>query len=183
VGKRERFYQQKNHSGDTALQVAGNAKNKELVQKLLFLPGADAEEKSAAHPKGVDFTGLGIHYGKLLALESALLFERNLALGERLDSQEEVIACHREAIGAVIGELGEARQSIAMLTDALERSERNQLMLMQVVSALAAGNPDVQRLLAGADGGRVAAPFLALRDLAGAGAGAGEGVEEAKGLD
>ena len=129
VEKRECFYQHTNTAGDTALNVAANARNKELVQKLMFLPGADTEDKSAAHPKGVDFTGLGIHYGKLLAHECALLFERNMAFGERLDHQEEVIAHQREAIGAVIGELGEARQNIVMLADVLERSEQNQLRL------------------------------------------------------
>ena len=175
--KRERFYQHKNTAGDTALNVAANAKNKELVQKLMFLPGADTEEKSDAHPKGVDFTGLGIHYGKLLSHEYALLFEKNLAFGERLDRQEEVVTNVVAALRATVAALEDAKEEIALL-------KQNQLLLMQMVGALAAGNPEAQRLIAGV-GGRLAAPFLALGDAAAAGAGfdADEGVEEAKGLD
>jgi hypothetical protein len=166
--KRERFYQHKNTAGDTALNVAANAKNKELVQKLMFLPGADTEEKSDAHPKGVDFTGLGIHYGKLLSHEYALLFEKNLAFGERLDRQEEVVMNVVAALRATVAALEDAKEEIALL-------KQNQLLLMQMVGALAAGNPEAQRLIAGV-GGRLAAPFLALGDAPTA----DEGVEEAK---
>ena len=207
VEKRERFYQYKNTAWDTALQVAGNAKNKELVQKLVFLPGADAEEKSGAHPKGVDFAGLGIHYGKLLAHECALLFERNLAFGDRLDHQEKVITHVVETVGAVIGELGEAKQTIGVLTDKLERSEQNQLRLadklkrskkkqllleaklerlgeayvtvMQMMGALLADQGRAFPALPG----QLAAPFLALGDAAAAGAGAGFDSDEGSEAD
>jgi hypothetical protein len=173
--KRELFYNHKNTFGDTALNVAANANNKALVLKLMFLPGANTESKSLAHPKGLDFLALGIDYGTALARENAILFERQLALGERLDYQEKVITNQREAIRAAVSELEDARREIGMLADALVRSEQRQLMLMQMMGTLCDTLGIDQRLIAGPDLFRgLAAPFLALGDAAGAGAGGGE---------
>ncbi len=181
LSKREKFYQHTNKFGDTALNIAANQGNKELVTELVFLPGAKTEAKSGANPKGLDFGALGIDYGTLLARKHAIFGEYMMTLEESVFSLREEGELQREAMRAMAIELGEARERQALLEDALVRSRRERLMLMQMMQSLC-GDLTARGLI-GPDLGRLAAPFLALGDLAGAGAGAGAEAGEEKGPD
>lgn len=66
------FYQAKNKDGKTALKLAAEANNKELVTQLLFVTGADVETVET------NFKALSIHYGRLLG-ERIVQVERDIA--------------------------------------------------------------------------------------------------------
>ncbi len=183
LSKREKFYQHINKFGDTALNIAANRGNKELVTELVFLPGAKTEAKSATNPKGLDFGALGIDYGTLLARKHAIFGEYMMTLEESVFSLREEGGLQREAMRAMADALDASERRQALLEDALARSEQNQFLLMQMMQSLC-GDLTARGLI-GPDLGRLAVPFFALGDRAEtqADAGAGAGAEEEKGPD
>jgi hypothetical protein len=164
LSNREKFYQHLNKFGDTALNIAANRGNKELVTELVFLPGAKTEAKSSTNPKGIDFGALGIDYGTLLARKHAIFGEYMMTLEESVFSLREEGELQREAMRAMAIELEESRQ--------------NQFFLMQTMVMLCRDLSQHRGLLRPETAALLSrTPFLALGDLAEAGAGAGAGVD------
>lgn len=135
VAKQAAFYQHKNKFGDTALNVAANRGNKELVTELIFVLGANAEAKSQTHPKGIDFGALDIHYGTLLAQKQATSIVKTRVLETSVSSLREERDDDREAMRAMVVELEDSRRERALLADELARSAQRQLMLENVLAA------------------------------------------------
>ncbi len=159
--KREKFYQHKNKANKTALELAASAENKELVQRLIFIPGVNILT--------VDLKALGIDYGTKLNQELAVVREYVMAVDESARSLREEAAIEREgmrgAIQAMAIELDDARRERGLLADELEHSRQERLMLMQMMTQLC-GNLESRRLIS-------PMPFLAvLRDREAANAGA-----------
>ena len=172
LSNREKFYQHLNKFGDTALNIAANRGNKELVTELVFLPGAKTEAKSSTNPKGIDFGALGIDYGTLLARKHALFGEYMMTLEESVFSLREEGELQREAMRAMADALDASERRQSLLEDELIRSREERFMLMQMMGRLCQ-NLESNHLIAPGAMAAIAAPFLALGDFAGAGAGAG----------
>lgn len=118
------FYQTENKDGKIALQLAAEAKNKELVTQLLFVMGADME------PVETHFAGMSIHYGRLLAERIAQIDREILGVSKSIEElQRQVI----ENTAAKV----ELQSSVRDLTRLVHWQQ--QIIMVMATSLFAAG--------------------------------------------
>lgn len=129
------FYQTKNKDGKTALQLAAEAKNKELVIQLLFVLGADME------PIETHFSSMHIHYGRLLA-------ERIAQVDREIDGLKHSIIELQRQISENTAATAQLRAGMAAQNKVIASQQQ---MIMLMASALAAGGMMPAELVAGVE--------------------------------
>ena len=136
------FYQTKNTAGETALDLAAKKGNKELTCQFLFVLGADME------PVETRFSGMSIHYGRLLAERIVQIDRKILGLGNAIEELERKIMENTAAKVELRASVGELREAMENQNRIIAWQQRVIMMTVNILGAAGMMPPEVAGALA-----------------------------------